>query len=254
MIAIRADFFHGKISSVTLQSFMSKNYCCLPIQSLQFYAAFLLPLLLLVSCHEVEKPLAIMQGATGRTQTEIVIAHLKSQPITIYIIEKDSQKKVDFKLQMRATRDHSPWVLENLQIHQLVPQKVYQLLVLDKKTKRLRDKRDFQSLSLEKNRLRFAVVSCMSDNYPKQKQIWSELLAKKPQAVFMIGDNSYVDLGVKDQLFNMTPEKIWDRHMETRNKLHFFKSSFLIPVFALGMIMILGSETVGVKVLLKSQV
>ncbi|NQY78794.1 MAG: alkaline phosphatase family protein [Candidatus Caenarcaniphilales bacterium] len=75
-----------------------------------------------------------------------------------------------------------------------------------------------------------AITSCMNDHYEKeQRTIWSNLLKLSPDMIFMIGDNSYVDHGLKLEN-GSAPELLWKRYLETRENLKIFNSNKLIPI------------------------
>jgi phosphodiesterase/alkaline phosphatase D-like protein len=62
-------------------------------------------------------------------------------------------------------------------------------------------------------------------------RIWPEALAHKPDAVFMIGDNVYVDRK-NGQIVSGDGDHIWNRYDETRTRLPIFFAETLTPIFA----------------------
>ncbi|MEM7647480.1 MAG: alkaline phosphatase D family protein, partial [Pseudomonadota bacterium] len=95
------------------------------------------------------------------------------------------------------------------------------------------DQRIFQTLALKTAFSKIALISCMSDVQEGQDEIWQQLQSSNPEALFFLGDNSYLQLGIEGFIKKLTPRKIWDRHMETRQRLHVFHWSRLRPIFAI---------------------
>lgn len=111
--------------------------------------------------------------------------------------------------------------------------KNYKLLVFSDDFKLL-DTRIFKTFSSSGDDLRFAVASCMDDSYVHAiKSNWEQLEALAPDAVFLIGDNVYVDKVNNEKVVVNSGEWIWKRYVETRAKIPYFKMPVLIPTYAI---------------------
>lgn len=171
---------------------------------------------------------AIMQASTDAKSTQFVILHRKSDTPQFFIFHSKTQKIIEAKNKVQYSRGHSDWVSTHLGFTGLIEGDDYQLVVMADRGE-LADYRSFQTLSLKASPLKWALASCMADHYEtEQKQQWLELSSFKPQVLFMIGDNVYVDWAYK----KATAQTIWKRYVETRNKLEIFRQNSLVPVFA----------------------
>src|SRR5690606_5161045 len=104
--------------------------------------------------------------------------------------------------------------LDHLEIFEMKPGVLYELLVASEDGLLL-ERREFAALDTSKRSARLAVVSCMDDSFEEvQAGMWSDLIAQKPDAVLMIGDNAYADRGPGEGF-----ERIFRRYHETRSKL-----------------------------------
>lgn len=174
---------------------------------------------------------AIMQGATSQTQADFVVAVPINESVQVELLDHDTDKVLLKALAKDIRFENSEWKLVQFRISQLSAGQNYKLRVMGEKGN-WSDLREFHTFKNNPHELYLSIISCMKDNLPHFEKIWDDLRDEKPQAVFMIGDNTYADLNIKTLLFKMTPEKLWERHMETRNKLPIFRWQKLVPVFA----------------------
>lgn len=168
----------------------------------------------------------IMQGVTSNTQSRFAVVVPKKEKFLYFA--RNGKNVV--RLQAgRIWRDNSPMAVDQVEAFDLDPKETYELIVIDSRGMTA-DRRLFRALDLAKKRARVAVISCMNDELKtEQLGMWKALLSDNPDVILMIGDNVYADR-VPNKM--PTGEQIWDRYVDTRWALAFFKSSVLIPVVA----------------------
>jgi alkaline phosphatase D len=175
-----------------------------------------------------------MQAWTDQSSTQIVLSIPQHEDFKVTLIAPQDRRPISPKKQHVFRRPGSQWALLHVYFSGLESDSSYQLNVVDQRGQ-VRDQRQLalvkKSLS---EKLKLAVVSCMRDDYERSEllQIWQSLISQKPDVLFMIGDNTYADLGIKAQLSGVDPDLLWQRHMETRRRLPIFRTPQLIPVFS----------------------
>ncbi|MBO9666287.1 MAG: alkaline phosphatase D family protein, partial [Bdellovibrio sp.] len=92
------------------------------------------------------------------------------------------------------------------------------------------ERREFGMLNTQKKDLRFALCSCM-DDARHEPEIWQDLVERRPDMIFFIGDSVYVDYKDKHVPKN-NPFRLWKRFSEARRTLEIYYSKRLIPIFA----------------------
>lgn len=118
--------------------------------------------------------------------------------------------------------------MDHLLVSGLELGKDYLLSAYDLRTGARVEERVFNALDIHKKQGRIIVASCMCDIFEGiQEDMWKGVGSAKADAIFLIGDTSYTDLGG-----NGTIEDNWKRHIQTRRKLDIFKWRKLVPVFA----------------------
>lgn len=171
-------------------------------------------------------PLSIVQGVSSNNMAQFAILAPKTET---YSYRVDSIKPTTRKT---IVRNFSNWKIDQVIFMGLEKGKTYTLQVLNEDNQ-LIDKRSFQTLDLKKPKVKFILASCMDDSLQeRQKIMWRDIISQKPEILFLIGDNVYVDkdLGYTKNLPN--DEFYWNRYVKTRNSLDIFKAPHLIPIFA----------------------
>ncbi len=174
---------------------------------------------------------AVMQGATSDTEAQFVVAVPRQEKVQVELLSEKPSKVLLKTLGSAIEFKHSQWKLIQFRFSQLIPGASYGLR-LKGEVGNWVDERRFSTFPRNPKSLRLAVVSCARDDLKGINEIWKALSNDKPQLVLMIGDNTYADIGVQGVVSSMTAARLWDRHMETRNKLAFFRGQDLRPVFA----------------------
>lgn len=180
------------------------------------------------SVSSTDTRLPILQGATNATSTQISI--LANEAITISVALEDgskSQAKINEEV---ASRTFSAWKAHRIHVENLQPKTHYQLIITDS-SGRVIDSRIFSTLDPDKKESRLALASCMRDNKPGQDAMWAAVAESKPDLLFLLGDNVYVDDGPSGDE-EMSESKIWKRYIETRTTLALYRFPVLVPTLA----------------------
>ncbi len=179
--------------------------------------------------------LAIMQGVTGNDYTQVLVL---TQGEDGYRFVLSAARRAESSPATIAVSKYatSAWRVQRVVFKNLTPHTVYNLRVY--RHDKLLDQRRLRTLNPQQKKLRLAFASCMNDHTP-QGDIWRQMLALRPDVVFLIGDNVYADryikgikYGTKTQQVVATPAELWRRNVETRNYIELFKSDELVPVVA----------------------
>ncbi len=176
--------------------------------------------------------LSVMQSITNETYTRFVCVHPKDIQLSFDVQSESGEYAAQPHLQKSFTRDHSRFIVTQAHFKLTLEAQKYILTLKDKDTQQILDQRYFKSLNSSKNLSTFAFCSCMLDLLHEPK-IWNSLVRKKPDYAFFIGDNVYTDSRDPFGSYPTHPKMLWDRYVETRNRLQIFKSKNLIPILAL---------------------
>lgn len=174
----------------------------------------------------------LLQGLTTETSTQIsALVPIKDEP-SFRLREEGTNRQVEAEITGRATRTDSPWQALKVRFTGLRAERTYRLEVVTP-TGIVRDSRLLRPFRLQaSDTFKFALVSCMYDGYGELMQrIWTELFSHRPQMVFLIGDNVYVDAGMP-RSSPKSPSLIWRRYVETRRSLPLFYQDELTPTLA----------------------
>ncbi len=191
--------------------------------------------ILLFGCqtiHHEQSPqnlLSILQGATDSTSTQINILARAEQDLEV-VVSMD-QSVLQAPEQKIESIPNNPWKMIQIFIKDLTPDLTYTLSVYEKKV--LQDRRQFKVLPKDFKQPRLFIISCTSDSYQElQKKQWKQIQDQKPDMLFLIGDNVYVDISPLKILTDINESDIWSRYVDTRNNLDIYKMQNLIPTFA----------------------
>lgn len=183
----------------------------------------------------VAQGLAIVQGLTNDSATQIAILAPKSMKLSIKIT--DITNTSDPLLLHHDILFHeiaeSNQALRHVRLSGLSPEKSYQLEVKDQYG-RIVDTRQFKSLDTRPRKVKIATASCMSDLYVSDSvPMWKAVKEAQPELLVLLGDNVYAAVvgGVyKGPLDQLT---LWNRYAETFLKLDFYRFEKLIPTVAI---------------------
>lgn len=201
----------------------------------RFFAAFSLFLFICLAVPlysdsqvPVGEPFAIQQGLTDAQTAQFSVVLQETEQVTYQILTAEG---LELPVQReRRAKPFSEWVVDRLSVTGLVPGPWYDLIVKDDRG-RIRDRRSFRALDLNQSSVRFALASCIN-NFYEGAGTWVQLSKDRPDLLFLIGDNVYADHLSLLQKREADPEQLWNRYVETRNEVAFFKFKRLIPTLA----------------------
>ncbi len=179
---------------------------------------------------EVQHRLPIMQGVTTINASQFVVAQEGKAPLRFLIRQKGQMKISEPNILKEVHRYKTSRRLWHIAFEDLKAGASYKLFVTNEMGELL-DARRFRLFHKKEEKPKVSLLSCMKDSYKDIKDIWSTLEKRKSTLIFMIGDNSYLDQGIKIRPNGMDPQTIWRRHMETRFKLPIFRWESLVPVY-----------------------
>lgn len=182
----------------------------------------------LLHAQSADAPLAILQGLTDETSTQLAVVAPVAESFT-YAISAVNQPAVTISMERKSRLD-SDFAVDQVKAAGLVPGVWYDLTITDNRGN-VRDRRQLRSLDLARNQVRFAFASCVNDNF-EATETWIQMSKDRPEMLFMIGDNVYADhLGmIKRRMAD--PAQLWQRYVETWNRIALYKMKRLIPTLA----------------------
>jgi alkaline phosphatase D len=170
---------------------------------------------------------AVLQGFTNANSTQLTIMYDKNSPIS-YRILNEINTQVNYEITKREAKIYSLYAIDKISVGNLLLGTTYRLQVLDEKTGKVIDERNFAALDLGKSDTRFVIATCMKDNMPTQREVmWDRVAETKPDFILLPGDTSYAD-----QSNDGTEAGYWKRYAETRFKLSHFRQKDLVPTLA----------------------
>ncbi|MBY0315229.1 MAG: alkaline phosphatase D family protein [Bdellovibrionales bacterium] len=179
--------------------------------------------------------LPIVQGPTSDKETliNILVPHLKKYTYEFSV--NDQVTKIT--PYATVTEPSSYYKIEKFHLKNLSPKTKYTLTIHDtyKDKPYIVDQRNFKTLDLTEPTPKFAVTSCMSDEWKFQPDIdamWSKFEKQNVDFVIFSGDTVYVDsFGFVDRQ-KATAKDLWYRYSQTLTRLPFYHQKQLVPVFA----------------------
>ncbi len=171
---------------------------------------------------------SILQGATDNTKTQFSIVYKASAKLDIFVSNAAGHISKSDEVEVLSYPGHAQQI-SKVYFSKLQPHQTYYLNIIDLDTKSLIDVREFKTLDLESQSLRFAVCSCM-DKDLHSPEIWKNLVSQNPEVIFFIGDQVYADRGGLPS--GASPALLWRQFCEARATLEIYFSKKLIPIFA----------------------
>lgn len=170
----------------------------------------------------------IIQGVAPEGRAVFAVLLPKGQKTSWYFREAGTLKLNPLQVYQTHSRPHSPMQVEHIQAKDLKAGQAYELIGVNS-LGQLLDRRHFHIRST-KDKFRFALISS-TDDHSSQPGLWADLAQQKPQLIFGLGNNVYVNSrGSALLAVAASPSQVWDRHVETRSRLPLFQQEFLIPV------------------------
>ncbi len=170
----------------------------------------------------------VVQLFTDETRAQFRVLSNPLMPVEYEATTSDG-KVLPLKVLSSTECPYDEYVqMDHLLVGGLELGKDYLLSAYDLRTGARVEERVFNALDTRKKQARIVVASCVCDIFDGiQEDMWKGVANAKPDAIFLIGDTSYTDLGG-----NGTIQDNWKRHIQTRRKIDMFKWRKLIPTFA----------------------
>ena len=177
-----------------------------------------------------ENYVSIVQGYTDEKKTYISVVSNKFNKYFVY--EKGFPLTRREVLPFKNVRFRA-WKILKFKVLGLELNKTYVLESVDEKLQVV-DERYFKALDLSQSSPTLVVGSCMHEGkqIQEQKKIWSHIINTKPDVLFLLGDNVYVDSTYdlkRVSLKSVNPEWMFKRYIEARVHIPFYYSRKLIP-------------------------
>lgn len=174
----------------------------------------------------LQTPYPILQGATDQSSTVISMMLPAGKLFTFSIFLDKTLLRTPSPQEVMIPS--STWKIVNLPLTGLAPGALYTLKIMSNGEPV--DERFFKTLAKNLDHPKIAVISCIDDRFTDvQAQRWKSVFDQKPDMLFMIGDNVYVDI---NKGAPVTENDLWRRYQETRQSIDLYKLKTLIPVFA----------------------
>ena len=171
--------------------------------------------------------LSILQGLTTQTTTQLSI-DVPTSMICEYVLTDNATNQVVAASALNTlTFEASAFKVDKLIYTGLELGHTYTLKVINKKNNAVVDERTLTTVDLEKTNARIAMLSCMRDSASSIKNMWASALDANVDYFMFLGDNVYGDLG------GSGPAILWQRYIETRAKIPFYRWKTLKPVIAI---------------------
>jgi phosphodiesterase/alkaline phosphatase D-like protein len=175
--------------------------------------------------------LTIVQCATSETETLINIFVPRLKNYTYEAI--DSSGRAVPLSRYEVVTGPGFFHIHKLKISALRVGEDYTLRVLDRRT--LVDQRAFRALDTQIANPRFALISCMSDDYRFNQVIdpmWERLRQSNPDFLILNGDLVYVDSFEFVERQKATESDIWQRYVDSFRRIPLYHWQRLVPVYA----------------------
>lgn len=180
--------------------------------------------------------LPIIQGPTTDSKTTIALMTPRLKKYS-YQVTNSKNEIVVHKQGETLNHENVFWKVEKIFLSNLNPQETYKLEVVDefRGNKIIVDQREFKTLNTSKSLAKFAIMSCMSDDYkfrPYIPRMWAQLEKQNPDFIILNGDVVYVDG------FEFAPRKtatgtdIWQRYIDSFQIIPLYHWTKLKPIFA----------------------
>lgn len=169
---------------------------------------------------------SILQGATDETKTQINIVYDAGTELE-FLVSNSQQESWSPDWIEVITSPGQPKKITKVYFSKLRLDDDYTLTVFRSDDNKILDVRKFKTLDLTSASLRFAICSCM-DHKLHQPEIWQNLILQKPQIIFFIGDQVYVDRDLPST--GIAPGHLWKKFCEARATLEIYFSKTLVPI------------------------
>ncbi len=191
---------------------------------------YLFILWIIVSCaHQsgsknTSSRLSILQLVTNESSVEFNILLPRGHNYQFSVITPEGKKHLALQSQV-SEFENSEWVIQNIAFTGLkYSPEVFKLHV--EGALKTEEVRDFRLFSQSKESFKFAVGSCADEKHIDQG-VYQQIEARKPEWIFLIGDNHY-----PERLPISSPEYLWKSLITARQDFSLYHMQELIPTHA----------------------
>lgn len=170
--------------------------------------------------------LSILQGHTTRTTTQLSVDVDRTLQVVYTLTDVDTKRVVNAESVKPVTFLDTKVRVDKIKYVGLELGHKYCLVVKDKKNKVL-DERYLTTVDLDRKDARIAIMSCMNDSKAARSQIWPSAEVADLDYMFFIGDNVY-----GDSLMSHGPAILWNRYVQARKNIPYYRWKNLKPVIA----------------------
>lgn len=180
--------------------------------------------------------LVIVQGPTSDHETNINVLAPKLKNYKYVVVMPDGKEVVAEKYET-IQPEVLHWKIDKINIKNLEPNKDYILKVVDpfRDSNTTVDTRTFRTLDVTGYQAKFAYASCMADDYRFTEVIepmWARMKSLNPDFIVLNGDVVYVDSFEFVERQKATELDIWQRFIDSLNRLPLYHWTTLKPIFA----------------------
>lgn len=183
-----------------------------------------------------EKPkqgFSILQGMTDETSAQFSLLLPRQSEWKIEIADPGAEGATPAVSPVTVSmRDFSDFAVHKLKVEGLRLGRDYTLRVREVPTGAIKDERTFGALDLSRRAVKLGFLSCACDHLHRD-DIWERLESERPEMVFFLGDNVYGDLPRLITVRRADPRQLWERYVQTRNRVAFYFQKRLTPVLAI---------------------
>lgn len=179
--------------------------------------------------------LSIIQGPTSDSEALINIFSPRLKKYGYKVTDPNNvEVKVDFYSQLKGPLFYN---IDKIKVSGLKPNQYYKLQVIDSlsSSKTIIDERMFKSLDIQNTKSRFALVSCMADDFRFDEIIdpmWDKLYKQNADFLILTGDLVYVDDKQFVERQKATQYDLWQRYTDCFKRIPLYHWYYLKPVFA----------------------
>lgn len=175
---------------------------------------------------------SVLQGMTDENsaQFSIVLPKNKNWKFRVIGVFTNLQFMRELSSQI-FTRDFSEFAVHKIFVDGLQLHQEYELQISTEKGEVV-DRRIFKALDLSARSVRLALASCSVDHINRE-DVWYRVGEQRPDLFIFVGDSVYTDRVHLLYTRKPDPEQIWNRYVDTRNRVSFYFQKHLIPTLAI---------------------
>ncbi len=179
---------------------------------------------------EEKKGFSILQGFTNEVSAQFSLLLPKRGVWSIEITENGHSELLELQQEIHS-REFSDLCVHKITVSNLRLGRNYILSVRNTEGFVV-DQREFSALDLSSRQTRLAFLSCALDLLHRD-DVWLQLETQKPELIFFLGDNVYADRLSWIRKKIADGKQLWDRYVETRQRVAFYFQRRLTPVVAI---------------------